>query len=182
MKMKFLKISIVEIVKNILPNLFPNLLRIVFQWIYSQNDVGTMMFTLNDIFYFYCKDLKDEEDFKFIHELIAECMFDDKSKNSLVREMIKKYLTEEDEQAFLELIIQICIKNKEFLKKTLNELFDDFDSNSKTDKEKIIQFITMIINDYQNEFKGSIKDIDEQLSKFDYDENILKLKNSNQVL
>eukprot|EP01080_Neovahlkampfia_damariscottae_P009381 gene9381-1592_t len=165
--------------KNILPNLFSNFLKIVYQWSFAENEVGTMMFTLNDIFYFFCDNLKEEE-MKYIHELITECMSNEVSKVGLTKEMIKKYLIEKDEedQAFSELIIQICIKNKEFLKGVLNELFDDFE----TSKERIIQFLSTIINQYHNEFKDSMNQIKEKLTKFEYDENILKLKNSIQVL
>jgi hypothetical protein len=151
-------------VKTILPNLFPYLIRVVFQWIYCGNEIGMLVFTLNDIFLFFSDALR-EEDFKCIYEVISQ--FED--LESLTREMMKQYLKEEDKNSsFTELIIQLCIKNKEFLINCLNEL-------NQSD-EKILDFISIMINNYRNEFKDSMKQIDDKLSTLEETERVLELR------
>jgi predicted transcriptional regulator len=150
-------------VKTILPNLFPYLIRVVFQWIYCGNEIGMLVFTLNDIFLFFSDALR-EEDFKYIYEIISQ--FED--LESLTREMIKQYLKEDKNSSFTELIIQLCIKNKDFLVNCLNE-FNESD-------EKILDFISIMINNYRNEFKDSMKQIDDKLSTLEETERVLELR------
>jgi hypothetical protein len=155
-------------VKSILPNLFPYLIRVVFQWIYCGNEMGMMVFTLNDIFYFFSDALR-EEDFKYIHEIVSQFVGnEDSSLESLTREMMKQYLKEDKNSSFTELIIQLCIKNKEFLVNCLNEFHEP--------DEKVLDFISMMINNYRNEFKDSMKEIDFKLSALEDTERVLELR------